>query len=67
MAELLRGLRDDYDIALVTDEAALYDARSFAYFSGLCAIHLVQRGEPGSMEAQTLRVTASSGLVACRL
>ena len=55
VAELLRGLRNDFDIALVTDEAALYDARSFAYFSGLCAIHLVQRNELASMEAQTLR------------
>jgi GT2 family glycosyltransferase/glycosyltransferase involved in cell wall biosynthesis len=55
VAELLRGLRNDFDIALVTDEAALYDARSFAYFSGLCAIHLVQRSELMATEAQTLR------------
>ena len=43
VAELLRGLRSDFDIALVTDEAALYDARSFAYFDGLREIHFVQR------------------------
>ena len=29
----------------MTDEASLYDARSFADFDGLCAIHLVQRAE----------------------
>jgi glycosyltransferase involved in cell wall biosynthesis len=40
---LLRELRRDFDIVLVTDEAALYDARSFAYFDGLHAVHLVQR------------------------
>ncbi|HWZ70479.1 MAG TPA: glycosyltransferase [Casimicrobiaceae bacterium] len=40
---LLRELRRDFDIVLVTDEAALYDARSFAYFDGLHAVHFVQR------------------------
>ena len=55
VAELLRLLRNAFDIALVTDEAALYDARSFAYFSGLCAIHLVQRVELASAAAQTLQ------------
>ena len=55
VAELLRGMRNDFDIALVTDEAALYDAHSFAYFSGLCAVHLVQRNELAATQAQTLR------------
>jgi len=40
---LLRELRRDFDIVLVTDEAALHDARSFAYFDGLHAVHFVQR------------------------
>jgi len=40
---LLRELRRDFEIVLVTDEAALYDARSFAYFDGLHAVHFVQR------------------------
>jgi GT2 family glycosyltransferase/glycosyltransferase involved in cell wall biosynthesis len=40
---LLREMRRDFDIVLVTDEAALYDARSFAYFDGLHAVHFVQR------------------------
>jgi GT2 family glycosyltransferase/glycosyltransferase involved in cell wall biosynthesis len=40
---LLRELRRDFEIVLVTDEAALYDARSLAYFDGLHAVHFVQR------------------------
>jgi GT2 family glycosyltransferase/glycosyltransferase involved in cell wall biosynthesis len=40
---LLRELRRDFEIVLVTDEAALYDARSFSYFDGLHAVHFVQR------------------------
>ena len=40
---LLAYLRRDFDIILVTDEATLYDARSFAFLDGLCAVHLVQR------------------------
>jgi GT2 family glycosyltransferase/glycosyltransferase involved in cell wall biosynthesis len=55
VAELLRGLRGGFDIALVTDEAALYDARSFAYFPELCEIHFVQRKEAAPGEAETLR------------
>ncbi len=55
VAELLRGLRERFDIALVTDEAALYDARSFAYFSELCEIHFVQRKEASAGASQTLR------------
>ena len=55
VAELLRGLRSDFDIALVTDEAALYDARSFAYFSGLREIHFVRRRELALAENESLR------------
>lgn len=43
IAGLLAPLRRDFDIVLVTDEATLYDARSFAGFDGLSAVHLVQR------------------------
>ncbi len=45
VAALLAGLRTDYDVVLVSDEAFLYDARSFAYFEGLHAVHLVQRSD----------------------
>lgn len=45
VAELLRGLRGSFDIMLVTDEASLYDARSFADFTDLCAVTFVQREE----------------------
>ena len=38
-------MRDAFDIILVSDEAALYDGRSFAGFTGLCAVHLVWRVE----------------------
>jgi GT2 family glycosyltransferase len=40
---LLRWLRKSFAIVLITDEASLYDARSFAHFDGLHAVHLVQR------------------------
>jgi GT2 family glycosyltransferase/glycosyltransferase involved in cell wall biosynthesis len=40
---LLQRLRREFDIVLVTDEASLYDARSFAHFDGLYAVVLVQR------------------------
>jgi GT2 family glycosyltransferase/glycosyltransferase involved in cell wall biosynthesis len=43
IAGLLAHLRRDFDVVLVTDEASLHDARSFAGFDGLCAVHLVQR------------------------
>ena len=45
VAELLAQLRADYDIILVSDEATLYDARSFTHFDGLYAVHLLQRRE----------------------
>jgi hypothetical protein len=40
---MLRVLRSDFDIVLVTDEASLYDARSLTYFDGLHAARFVQR------------------------
>lgn len=40
---LLNSLRKEFDVVLVTDEASLYDARSFADFDGLLAVYLVQR------------------------
>ena len=43
-AGLLTVLRRDFDIVLLSDEASLYDARSFADFDGLHALLLVQRG-----------------------
>src|SRR5215471_1284877 len=42
---LLQCLRHEFDIVLLSDEASLYDARSFAYFDGLQAVKLVQRRE----------------------
>ena len=57
VAALIAGLRDTADIVLVTDEAFLYDARSFAFFDGLCAVHLVQRiGEVAVKPAAALPV-----------
>ncbi len=43
VAALIAGLQPTSDVVLVTDEAFLHDARSFAYFDGLRAVHLVQR------------------------
>ena len=40
---LLKTLKNDFDIVLVTDEASLYDARSFPDFDELLAVYLVQR------------------------
>jgi GT2 family glycosyltransferase/glycosyltransferase involved in cell wall biosynthesis len=40
---LLRELRRDFDVVLVTDEATIYDVRSFACFDRLHAVHFVQR------------------------
>ena len=53
VAELLNALRRDHDIILVSDEAGLYDARSFASFSGLCDIRLVQREDAGNAGASS--------------
>jgi len=54
VTELLARLRSDYDIVLLSDEATLYDARSFAHFDGLYAVHLLQRREGGAVTAPTL-------------
>lgn len=43
VAALIAGLLDTFDVVLVTDEAFLHDARSFAHFDGLRAVTLVQR------------------------
>ena len=55
IAGLLAHLRRDYDVVLVSDEAMLYDSRSFAFFRDLCAVHLVWRvDEAVSDTAQSL-------------
>ena len=43
VAALIDELCAAYDIVLVSDEASLYDARSFASFGNLHALHLVER------------------------
>lgn len=48
VAELIRGLKASVDVALVSDEATLYDARSFADFDGLRDVRLVQRRDAGA-------------------
>ena len=48
---LLVPLRAEYYIVLVSDEASLYDARSFRHFDGLRAVKLVQRRERGTVAA----------------
>jgi GT2 family glycosyltransferase/glycosyltransferase involved in cell wall biosynthesis len=65
---LLRELRRDFEIVLVTDEAALYDARSFAYCDGLHAVHFVQRprdvnGDGAADLGQRLRTHCHPSLV----
>jgi GT2 family glycosyltransferase len=52
VAELIRGLKHGMNVALVSDEATLYDARSFADFDGLLDVRLVQ-GRDGA-QAQGL-------------
>lgn len=67
VAELVRGLRGEFDIALVTDESTLYDARSFADFDGLSRVLLVQRPpevEGESSLAQRMRTHCHRALVA---
>ena len=67
VAELVRGLRDEFDIALVTDESTLYDARSFFDFDGLCSVLLVQRppeGKGDSSLASRMRTHCHRALVA---
>ncbi|MFO1316448.1 MAG: glycosyltransferase [Burkholderiales bacterium] len=69
VAELMRGLTPDFDVVLVTDEASLYDARSFAGFDGLAAVDLVQRREHAAPDApadpaQRMRTHCHPDLVA---
>jgi GT2 family glycosyltransferase/glycosyltransferase involved in cell wall biosynthesis len=45
VAELVRGLVPDCGVALVSDEASLYDARSFADFAGLALVRLTGRDD----------------------
>ncbi len=65
---LLRELRRDFDVVLVSDEAVIYDARSFAYFDRLHAVHFVQRpkdpsdGATGDL-AQRLRDHCHTSLI----
>lgn len=44
VAEMIRGVRSAFDVALLTDEANLYGAHSFVDFDGLAAVYLVRRG-----------------------
>lgn len=48
VAELVRGACVDSDVMLVSDEASLYDARSFADFAGLAGVRLVGRDDRGA-------------------
>ena len=54
VAELVRGHKAWGDVALVSDEASLYDARSFADFDGLCDVRLVQRGDAAASAARDI-------------
>ena len=62
-----RHLRGDFDIALLSDEASLYDARSFAWFDGLYSVTLAERGTApperrASGVAERMRLHAHAGL-----
>jgi GT2 family glycosyltransferase/glycosyltransferase involved in cell wall biosynthesis len=58
---LLQRLRQEFDVALVSDEATLYDLRSFTYFDGLQSVQLVQRSElKGANEGADLEQRMSS-------
>ena len=54
VAELIRVLRNEFDIVLISDEARLYDVRSFAHLDGLYAVYLVQRDPDSKKGGQTL-------------
>ncbi|MCC6195226.1 MAG: glycosyltransferase [Burkholderiales bacterium] len=54
VAEWVRGQKDAFAVALVTDEASLYDARSFTDFDGLAAVGIVQRDDAGKPSARDL-------------
>ena len=56
VAALVRALSAAFDIVLVSDEASLYDARSFADFGTLRALHLVERpADANPAQPATLR------------
>ena len=66
-AGLIGHLRRDFDIVLLSDEASLYDARSFAFFDGLHAVTLAERGTApkaaGSASlGERMRLHAHAGL-----
>jgi len=54
VAELIRGHKHAYAVALLGDEASLYDARSFADFDGLAEVRLVQRDDTSRANAVDL-------------
>jgi GT2 family glycosyltransferase len=54
IAELVRALRETFDIVVVSDEASLYDARSLSSMDGLFALHLVERGRDGQATDRSL-------------
>jgi hypothetical protein len=54
VAGLLAHLRRDHDVILVSDEASLYDARSFVHFDALYAVHLLQRADAAATASQAL-------------
>lgn len=58
VAELMRGLKEDVNVALVSDEASLYDARSFADFDGLLDVRLVQRRDEARADGIAARFRA---------
>ena len=53
-AALLQSLRIGFDVVLLSDEANLYDCRSFAYFDGLYAVELLQRPDRAGAPARDL-------------
>ena len=57
VAELARGLLGSCDVALVSDEASLYDARSFPHFDGFASVRLVGRDDRAD-RAATLDLAA---------
>ena len=66
VAELVRGLKDTMNVALLSDEATLYDARSFADFDGLVDVRLVQRPAthtPSATLAERAQEHCHAGLV----
>jgi GT2 family glycosyltransferase/glycosyltransferase involved in cell wall biosynthesis len=52
VAEMVRGVRNAFDVALVTDEGNLYGAHSFADFDGLAAVYLVRRDQTEASDGE---------------